>query len=894
MVNGAGNAGREGRGRRIALTLVCAWLGLVIASNVAQYIERVWRTPQPIQGAVRGNVTVARTGAEGPIEGDQIRLSYLRFTPATRDPSKTPLLLLHGSPGRAADFRAMAPLLGADGRDVFALDLPGFGHSERPAPDYGIIAAAHAALLAMDAMGLERAHVLGWSQGGGAAMHMERLAPERVASLTLLASIGTQQAEGSGSYRFERAKHAFGFVVLVGLPELVPHFGLLGERGARVAFLRSFWDTDLRPMRRLMREIEAPTLLVHGRRDFLVPSWGAEQHYELIDHSRLVMLDTGHFLPFPGKHGAEEASAHIARFLARHDDPNAAPLSGRADFAPALTSKTSAVAGIRIARDSAWWLLVLIIILGTFISEDATVIAVGMAIAHQQIDPFVGLLGCFVGIVIGDGGLWLIGRVAGRRALRWPVLRAWVSEESLERWGRWFDRHTIQAVFIARALPGTRMPTYFAAGILSRRAHGFLLWAAIAALLWTPALLTMVIVLGPRLFEAVRSVVSGPVAVVVCVLVFLIGVHTLTGMMTWTGRRRIVRDARRVFAREFWPAWLTYLPILPWIVWQTLRRRGVMTFTSANPGVPNGGGVIGESKQQILDRLRDAGGWIIPSVLVPPGSSPEDRAYNVDRTLRERPEFGGYPAVLKPDAGQRGRGFKVVASREEATAYLRRMPRAVVLQRFHPGPHEVGVMWARVPGEPRGRIAGITRKRFPTIVGDGESTLERLIWTHPRYVMQAEVFLKRYDAKRDLVLGKGEEMALGVAGNHCQGATFFDGADLVTPELERAIDEIARSFEGGGFDFGRFDLRYSDEEALKRGEGFTVLELNGVSSEPTNMYDPEKSARWAYRTLLEHWRLLFRIGDVRRGQGVRQMTLGEMLRAVRDHYRGRPGTHVSD
>ncbi|TVQ59673.1 MAG: alpha/beta fold hydrolase [Phycisphaerales bacterium] len=886
---------RRSRIRRALLLALGVYAALLIVSNATQMIVDARRSPAPIPGADRSSVTVPRVDAQGRIPGAETRLSILRWTPSEPNPDAAPLLLLHGSPGRAADFRAFAPSFQRNGREVIAIDLPGFGYSERSAPDYGIGAQAHVALETLDALGVPRAHVVGWSLGGGAALRLAELAPDRVSSVTLLASVGTQQVEGSGSYGFERFKYALGFVALVGVPEFVPHFGVLGPRGARVAFLRSFWDTDLRPMHRLMRDLETPTLMVHGRNDFLVPAWGAELHHEIMGSSRLVMLDAGHFLPFPGAWGGlERATPHVEAFVQRHDDPGAPPLPGRADFAPVETAGSTTVGSFQIVRGTHWLVIILLIIVASFISEDATVIAVGLAIAHQEIDIFVGLIGCFVGIVIGDGGLWAIGRFFGRRALRWPVLRAWVPEESIDRWGRWFDRHTIQAVFIARALPGTRMPTYFAAGVLSQRAHGFLLWAALAAFLWTPFLLLLVIVLGPRLFEALRSVFAGPVALLVCVLVFFIGVRMITGATTWTGRRRIVRDFRRLFRYEFWPSWLVYLPVLPWIVWLGVRRGGLMTFTCANPGIPYGGGVVGESKQEILDRLAGVREWIIQSALIEAGGTPEERALRVDELVRERAELGGYPVVLKPDAGQRGRGFKVVRTPEEAESYLRRMPRAVVLQRFHPGPHEIGVMWAREPGEAAGRITGVTKKIFPEIEGDGVRTLERLIWTHPRYLMQAEVFLKRHDAQRDRVLAKGERMRLGVAGNHCQGTRFADGADLITPALEARVNEIAMAFDSEGFDIGRFDLRYADEDALRRGEGFIVVELNGVSSEPTNIYDPARGVVWAYKQLYRHWDRLFAIGHVRRKQGVRSMSLVEMLRAVRDHYRGRPGTRVSD
>ena len=130
----------------------------------------------------------------------------------------------------------------------------------------------------------------------------------------------------------------------------------------------------------------------------------------------------------------------------------------------------------------------------------------------------------------------------------------------------------------------------------------------------------------------------------------------------------------------------------------------------------------------------------------------------------------------------------------------------------------------------------------------------------------------------------------------------MDGADLITPQLEARINEIACSFslvddghrEIGGFDFGRFDIRYESDEALQRGEGFKIVELNGTMSESTNLYDPRKNLWWAYGVLFNQWSRLYQLGGARRKTGVRPTSLADLLRAARDHYRGRPGSSISD
>lgn len=880
---------------------------LMIGSNLVQFIDG----GAPFEGtpadAQRAGVPMPRMNHTGPVGGEPMRVSYLEWTPDSPDPAAAPVLMLHGSPGSATNFRRLAPIFTAAGRRVIAPDLPGFGESEKWIPDYSIVAHAHAVLALMDELGIDRAHVLGFSMGGGVAAHMIDIAPERVASMVMLASIGAQEAEGSGNYWFEHAKYAAGYLGLVVMPEVVPHFGLLGPRWFRHGWIRNFWDTDQRPMRAMLKQIEIPTLIVHGRNDPLVPAWGAELHHSLIRSSALVMLEAGHFLPFLGDQPALVAE-HTLPFLLRHDAPSVAPLRYSADFDPAERARRRSVdlGPFEVLNTTPWWVLFLLILCATWITEDGTVIAVGVLIAHGQIDWGVGLLGCFVGIVLGDGGLWALGRFAGRRALRWPFVRSWVTEQSLDQWGRWFDRHTIKAVFVARAVPGLRLPTYFTAGLLSKRTHGFLFWAALAAFLWTPILLGMAIFLGPRLLDALHDYVGGPLGIVLSIVVILIAWRILTESFTWRGRRKIARDLKKIISIEFWPRWAFYTPLVPGMIYQAIRR-GPMTFTCVNPDISRGGGVVGESKAEIFEGLQGhSSGHVVPTHLIAAGKDADARTDEVDRLVREDAALAGYPVILKPDESQLGHGFKVIRSREDARIYFADMTRAALLQSYHPGPHEVGVLWARdlIGGRlgDRGRIFSVTRKEFPTLIGDGVSTIEQLIWKHRRRRLQAEVFLKRLADRLEEIPPAGAEIRVGVAGNHAQGTVFTDGADLITPALEARIDDIARNFsrrerapgEIGGLDFGRFDIRYTSDDALRRGEGFAIVELNGTMSESTNMYDPNTSGIWTYKILYRQWSTLYRLGLARRRTGVRPMSPMDLVRAVRDHFRGRPGSSVAD
>jgi hypothetical protein len=214
------------------------------------------------------------------------------------------------------------------------------------------------------------------------------------------------------------------------------------------------------------------------------------------------------------------------------------------------------------------------------------------------------------------------------------------------------------------------------------------------------------------------------------------------------------------------------------------------------------------------------------------------------------------------------------------------------MQPYHEGPFEAGVFYYRMPDWERGRILSITDKQFPALVGDGRSTIEELVWAHPRYRMQADTFLRRHHDVLARVLPAGDRFQLAIAGNHAQGTIFRDGRHLLTAALERRIDEIAQSHPG--FFVGRFDIRYRDVDAFKAGEDLAIVELNGATAESTNIYDPEGSLLGAYRQLFRQWSIVFAIGAANRAAGAPVSSTRRLAELIRAHLTTRIAFALSD
>jgi hypothetical protein len=254
--------------------------------------------------------------------------------------------------------------------------------------------------------------------------------------------------------------------------------------------------------------------------------------------------------------------------------------------------------------------------------------------------------------------------------------------------------------------------------------------------------------------------------------------------------------------------------------------------------------------------------------LIPAGS--EWQRYCRLREVCDENEIA-FPFVLKPDTGQRGAGFKKIKSFEEALGYLAKVSAPLVVQRYVPGPKEAGIFYYRFPGEERGHIFGITRKEFPSVVGDGVRTVRELVEADSRARLISQTYLRRFEAAADEVLEAGRSLTLVEAGNHCQGCVFLDGADLLKEELREAFDAVSRKLPG--FFVGRYDIRYESDSELRAGRNFKIIELNGAASEATNIYDSSNSIWSAYATLYRQWEIVYRIGAENRRRGSRPVGL---------------------
>lgn len=262
------------------------------------------------------------------VEVAGLRIAYQR---AGQGP---PLVLLHGVLADSRMWRRQLDALSAE-FTVVAWDAPGCGRSSDPPERFGLADYADCLAGFIDALGLERPHVLGLSWGGGLALQLYERKPALPRTLILAAAY----AGWAGSLPADVvAARLAGCLREAELPpsEFIPGWipGLLTDAapaqlieevvtimsefhpvGYRV-MIRGFAEADLR---HVLPSIDVPTLLLYGDADKRSPLFVAQELHAKIHRSRLAILrGIGHLSNIEA---AREFNTEIRHFLQSNDKP---------------------------------------------------------------------------------------------------------------------------------------------------------------------------------------------------------------------------------------------------------------------------------------------------------------------------------------------------------------------------------------------------------------------------------------------------------------------------------------------------------------------------------------------------------------------------------------------
>lgn len=243
------------------------------------------------------------------------------------------IILVHGFSSNIFTWHNVLPELSRH-MHVFALDMIGFGFSDKPADfEYSYAGFANVLLEFMDKKGIGRATIVGNSMGGGIAAEFTALHPERVDNLILVDSAGYGMKKRQsleflgmpllGKFLFSMNSPAGMSIILkraafydnsrVTRERAMEYFSPFRTEGAASAAMKTIKAIRKNPVSDNILRIRRPTLIVWGENDSLIPSSYAHKFHRDIKDSKLVLIPKCGHLPEEEK--PKEFSKVVLDFL---------------------------------------------------------------------------------------------------------------------------------------------------------------------------------------------------------------------------------------------------------------------------------------------------------------------------------------------------------------------------------------------------------------------------------------------------------------------------------------------------------------------------------------------------------------------------------------------------
>jgi len=331
---------------------------------------------------------------------------------------------------------------------------------------------------------------------------------------------------------------------------------------------------------------------------------------------------------------------------------------------------------------------------------------------------------------------------------------------------------------------------------------------------------------------------------------------------------------RRLSNWQHWPFFPFYFPLFFTWFWYILKSRAIWFFSTSNPSLTFGG-FHGESKKEMYDLLPEK--YFPKTIYISPQQSFQQVLGNICSG-----SFS-YPFIVKPDVGMEGILFRKIDNEHQLETYHSKVPVEYIIQEFVDYPLEIGVFYYRHPQNTSGVITALFSKKLPLITGDGFSTIKEILEKEQPEIV--EELLKLDESELGKVLKKDEIINLSFIGNRYHGATFHDLSEQIDETLLKLFDTISHDSR---FYYGRYDIKCSSIEDLKKGINFSILEFNGAGSIPNHIYTGKYNLIHAYKEICNHWKALYEISAYNHRKGLAYWNIlkgYQYLRNANKHFR---------
>jgi hypothetical protein len=320
----------------------------------------------------------------------------------------------------------------------------------------------------------------------------------------------------------------------------------------------------------------------------------------------------------------------------------------------------------------------------------------------------------------------------------------------------------------------------------------------------------------------------------------------------------------RLMNKEYWNANIYVAPVVVYVAYLAVKARSPLFFTAANPAIPTGG-MVGEDKADI-------------SLWIPPQYRPKNCTIESTDSMEyvkislAKADLQ-FPLIIKPAVGCRGLMVKKVESLSEIMEHIMRFPTNFLIEEYIDYPVEAAVLYWKNPETGESGIQSIAGKKFLSVLGDGNQSVECLLQQNPRAILQMERLKIEKSALLKQIPRMDKKIIVEPIGNHCKGTKFLDYNQLITPEMVQSFDKIQAELPG--IYLFRLDLKVPSILDLQAGKNIKILEINGVGSDPAHIFDPNTRFFEIWAAYFRLWKKIYEISTALHRQGVPYMSLKE-------------------
>jgi membrane protein DedA with SNARE-associated domain/pimeloyl-ACP methyl ester carboxylesterase len=503
---------------------VTAWLlALLLSWSVIYMIEK------PVM--VHKNQTVVQFEDKGR----SYNVSYFHFIP-DHQARETPVVMMHDNMNTAEALIPLAARLMERGFEVIIPEYTGYGFTDYPA-GFSLEDKKKSVSKILEINNIDKYQAIGYGLGGAVTYYLTDQPDRSPESIILISALVMQELHLTGSFSLNRFIYLLQFPAYHLMYNLTPHFGWFDQLPISYTSLKSNYESDLRPLGHLMDQYQNPVLIVNGMDDHQVDSLAAREYHRLIPHSELEFLAGNHLIISDKAH---DIAHHAELFFNRVNNGTA---TWRADAlltriensrAPLDPDTVTSFAGITLI------LFLLLLVASTFVNEDLTCIAAGLIAAKGIIDYIPAVIACFIGILLTDITVYWLGRWLGSPILQWIPFRWFIDEEDVRKTENVFKENGLPIIFLTRFIPGTRLPTYFSAGMVKARFSLIIIYFLLAILIWAPFLVGVSYFIGQQILDYFHFYQEYAYWIFALLLLMIfMGVKLLIPMTTKRGRRRL-------------------------------------------------------------------------------------------------------------------------------------------------------------------------------------------------------------------------------------------------------------------------------------------------------------------------------------------------------------------